>query len=198
MTGRNGQFNPGDRTSGRSAFFQNGRLVKVRGLGFLVALLFMVLPVFLDGANTGGELSFCLDRSFTAEGSEFFGPYQEVVVGPGGRIYVACNREHSILIFGENGRKLGAFGQKGRGPGDLFYPHRLSVLDGKYLVVGEYATNRRVSLFDLIGNFVSSSGLTERHSPLLHCGGTKSPTWPGKTLRGAKNQSMCGWLLSKT
>jgi hypothetical protein len=65
-------------------------------LGFPVVLLFLVLPVVWGGVAADGELSLCLDRSFKAEGAEFFGPCQEVVVGPGGRIYVACIREHSI------------------------------------------------------------------------------------------------------
>jgi len=76
----------------------------------------------------------------------------DMTVAPDGSIFVANNRENAILKFDGDGRLVKKFGRKGQGPGDFEFPGDLCVLDGRALVVGEYAGNRRISLFDLKGN----------------------------------------------
>ncbi|MDH4270510.1 MAG: 6-bladed beta-propeller [Candidatus Aminicenantes bacterium] len=83
----------------------------------------------------------------------FYDLFCDLAVAPDGSIFVAGSRQHKIFKFDPQGNLVKTFGQEGQGPGDFKYPDNLSVLDGKYLVVGEYATNRRISLFDLDGNF---------------------------------------------
>jgi len=51
---------------------------------------------------------------------------------------------------------LGTFGRKGRGPGDFFYPGLKTCLDEKYLVFSEYASNRKISIFDFSGKCVTT------------------------------------------
>lgn len=85
--------------------------------------------------------------------SLFFNLFCDLTVAPDGSVFVASSREHKIYKFDPRGSLVKAFGQKGQGPGDLNNPGDLSVLDGKYLVVGEYATSLRISLFDLEGKF---------------------------------------------
>jgi hypothetical protein len=85
--------------------------------------------------------------------SLFFNPYKELIVAGDGSIFVSDNREHNIYKFDKNGNFIKKFGQLGEGPGDLYVPGSMSILDNKYLVVGEYAGNRRISIFDLEGNF---------------------------------------------
>jgi hypothetical protein len=75
-------------------------------------------------------------------------------VAPDGSIFAASSRQHKVFKFDSNGNLIKSFGQKGQGPGDFNMPGDLSILDGKYLVVGEYALNHRISLFDLDGHFV--------------------------------------------
>jgi uncharacterized protein (UPF0333 family) len=60
---------------------------------------------------------------------------------------------HSVYKFDKNGNFIKKFGRKGRGPGDLYFPGDLSILDSKYLLIGEHRS-RRISIFDLNGNFV--------------------------------------------
>lgn len=86
--------------------------------------------------------------------SLFYQNARDIAAAPDGTLFVANSRKHTIYRFSKNGKFLGAFGQKGRGPGDLYHPGNLSILDGKYLVVGEYATNRKISLFDFKGKCV--------------------------------------------
>lgn len=83
----------------------------------------------------------------------FFNHFCDLTVAPDGSIFIASSREHRIYKFDPRGSLVKAFGQKGQGPGDFNGPGDLSVLDGKYLVVGEFATNLRISLFDLEGKF---------------------------------------------
>ena len=80
------------------------------------------------------------DIAFTKDGSFF-------VTAMGGT-------SHSVFKFDKDGNFIKKFGRKGRGPGDLYHPGNLSILDNKYLLIGEYATSRRISVFDLNGNFV--------------------------------------------
>jgi hypothetical protein len=83
----------------------------------------------------------------------FFNPYCDLALGPDGSLFIASSREHKVFKFDAQGKFVKTFGQKGQGPGDFNNPGDPSVLDGKYLVVGEYALANRISLFDLDGKF---------------------------------------------
>lgn len=86
--------------------------------------------------------------------TQFYNTFTDITVAADGSIFAASSRQHTIFKFDSKGSLIKSFGQKGQGPGDLDSPDEISILDGKYLVVGEYASNRRISLFDLNGNFV--------------------------------------------
>jgi len=86
-------------------------------------------------------------------GSFLFESFKDIVVASDGTIFMANGREHTIHKFDPTGKKILTFGQKGQGPGDFDGPGSPSLLDEKYLVVSEYALNRRISLFDLDGRF---------------------------------------------
>ncbi len=81
------------------------------------------------------------DIAFTKDGSFF-------ATGLGNKA------RHCVYKFDKNGNFIKKFGRKGRGPGDLYHPGNLSILDNKYLLIGEYATSRRISVFDLRGKFI--------------------------------------------
>ncbi len=83
----------------------------------------------------------------------FFNSFCDLAAAPDGGLFIADSREHKVFKFDARGNLVKSFGQKGQGPGDFNSPDNLSVLDGKYLVVGEYAESRRISLFDLEGKF---------------------------------------------
>lgn len=77
----------------------------------------------------------------------------DLLRAPDGSLFISVGPEHHLYKFSSDGKFVGKYGQEGQGPGDLYFPSDLSVLDSRYLVIGEYATSRRVSLFDLEGNF---------------------------------------------
>gem|GEM_PF-1175840 len=84
----------------------------------------------------------------------FFDPYHDLVKAPDGSVFVADNRAHRILKFDQKGKFQKTFGRKGNGPGDFVYPDGVTILDHRYLVAGEYALNRRFTVWNMDGTFV--------------------------------------------
>lgn len=66
-----------------------------------------------------------------------------------GRLYVADALDCAIKIFSQEGRFLGSFGRKGRGPGELSFPSGVSA-SGKTIVVAD-KLNFRIQIFDRRG-----------------------------------------------
>jgi len=89
----------------------------------------------------------------TSEDGSIYDTRCDFIRTPDGSFFIAATTEHCLYRFSAEGKFVGKYGQKGQGPGDLYFPGDLSVLDDRYLVIGEYATSRRISLFDLEGNF---------------------------------------------
>lgn len=72
---------------------------------------------------------------------------------PDGSFFRSASKAHKIYKFSDNGDILFEFGQEGQGPGDINNPLELSILDEQYLLVRELASQRRISIFDLNGEF---------------------------------------------
>lgn len=81
--------------------------------------------------------------------------FRDIIAAPDDSIFVINSRTHNIFKFNKQGKLLKIFGLKGRGPGDFFYPGAPSILDNKYLVVGEYSSNRRFSIWDFNGKCIN-------------------------------------------
>lgn len=84
----------------------------------------------------------------------FYDPNKDMVAAPDGSIFVVNGRTHNVFKFDKHGKFLKKFGRRGEGPGHHYHPDSPSILDNKYLVVGEYALRRRFTLWDLNGNYV--------------------------------------------
>ncbi len=112
----------------------------------------------LTAAYLNGRITLTPDPDF-AEGTDweslFLDRHRSIKVAPDGSIFVSNSRDHNIYKFDADGKLIAKFGKRGEGPGDLEFPGKLSILDGKYLVVGEYMSRRRISLFRLDGTFHS-------------------------------------------
>lgn len=92
-------------------------------------------------------------------------------IAPDGSVFVVNTEQHNILKFGNNGSLVKKFGTQGQGDGELYYPNSLSILDGKYLVVGDLPQNCKFTIYDLNGTFkrVVKTGKTA-YSPLALTG----------------------------
>jgi hypothetical protein len=129
----------------------------------LVSLILSLLAPAVNAAELrwadvykAGPLKLVHDPSFGKGvdwGSILFESNKEIAVADDGSIFVVNSRDHNIHKFDPSGKKVITFGRRGQGPGDFEFPSKPSILDGKYLVVGEYALNRRISLFDMNGRF---------------------------------------------
>jgi len=140
-------------------------MMEERGSFFFAAMGLCVLVSVLSAPGHAADLSSVYlkgrvvlepDPDFARGvdwGELFPGKYVSVAVAPDGSVFVANNRDHNVSMFGPDGALLKTFGKRGQGPGDLTHPGNLSILDGAYLVVGEYLSVRRISLFKLDGTF---------------------------------------------
>ncbi len=120
-------------------------------------LLYSILNASLLDFYKKGWIKLVADLRFSqqaAQGDPLYDTRCDFLRAPNGSLFITAVTEHCFYRFSPEGEFMGKYGQKGEGPGDLYFPGNLSVLDGRYLVIGEYATSRRVSLFDLEGNFV--------------------------------------------
>ena len=136
---------------------QKSRLIVM--FGMLVLSLPLTMRGSLDLKSRYRSGSFILKNATGfGEGTDwktqFYNSFTDITVAADGSIFAASSRQHTIFKFDSKGSLIKSFGQEGQGPGDFNGPGELSILDGKYLVVGEYALGHRISLFDLDGNFV--------------------------------------------
>lgn len=110
----------------------------------------------LASAYLKGRITLAPDPDF-AKGADwealFPNKQRGITVAPDGSVFVSNSSDHNIYKFSPEGTLVKTFGKPGQGPGDLERPGELSILDGAYLVVGEYISNRRISLFKLDGTF---------------------------------------------
>jgi len=127
----------------------------------LFVFIFLLICCFLSGNLTDfykrGLIKLEADPNFGREtdwNTLLYDFRFDLLYSPQGDLFVAFSPNHCIYKFSPEGKYVAEFGQKGQGPGDFYYPGDLSILDGRHLVVGEYASMRRISLFDFDGNFI--------------------------------------------
>jgi hypothetical protein len=72
-------------------------------------------------------------------------------------IYVADAEDCAVKVFSKNGRFEAAFGRKGRGPGEFFFPSGVSVLAGRIFVADKF--NHRIQVLDASGRPLRSFGV---------------------------------------
>jgi hypothetical protein len=125
---------------------------------FYLFLCFKFLIIMFCQINLFAEsdvLKVISSNRFGADNNNdfFYDSYKNFCISNDGFIFVSNGRQHNISKFTIKGQFISKFGQKGEGPGDLYGPGNLAVLDNKYLIVSEYATKRRISMFDLTGKF---------------------------------------------
>jgi len=129
---------------------------KIQTLLILLMVLAIAWPVHpqLMQKYNKGNISLKNEKDYgnqTDWESLFYDFGHNMAVAPDGSVFISNTLQHSISKFDPKGRYIKSFGTKGMGPGDLYHPGKLSILDDKYLVVSEYMTLQRISIFDLEG-----------------------------------------------
>lgn len=136
------------------------------------AVVFLVAVVMLGPAPQPDLLAAYKSGTIRVVSDPAFGPKTEwdilfktetdkwAAFLPDGSFFRTAFAEGLVHKFDAEGNLLKSFGRKGQGPGDLQNPGTLDVLDGKTLVVNDMG-NRRLSFFDLDGNFLKTVKLGE-------------------------------------
>jgi len=138
---------------------------------FHAVVLFVALGIFGPGQQPGAPAAgnpatvrIVADPAFGA-GTEWDALFKTstdtwTAFCPDGSFFRPAAADGLIHKFDAAGNLVKSFGRKGQGPGDLQSPGALDVLEAKTLVVND-AGNRRLSLFDLDGNFLRTVKLGE-------------------------------------
>ena len=130
-----------------------------RHLVFILYILIISTSVFsvdLSKLYKNGKAEFIIDDKFgkTTEWDILFPRgIRSMAFKKDGSFFAVSSKNHCVYYFSKKGKLKKKIGQKGEGPGDFYHPGKISILDNKYLIVGEYATKRRISVFDLNGKF---------------------------------------------
>lgn len=130
-----------------------------KSLAVVMMLTFSMIVNFLHGDLQSqykkGPITLKGEKNFGEKNdweALFFDRYREMIIAPDGNILVANSRQDNFYKFDKQGNFIKKFGQHGEGPGDVYSPGELSILDNKYLVAGEYASRRRITVWDFDGN----------------------------------------------
>lgn len=115
-----------------------------------------ILFASLNDTTDKNKMILKVDPEFgqhTDWGKIFHDTHKGMTVTSDGSIFVVNQDQHNILKFDKFGNLEKKFGKQGQRPGELFYPGSISILDKTFLVVGDFPKNRKLTLFDLEGNF---------------------------------------------
>jgi WD40 repeat protein len=134
----------------------------VKIIGIFFALLFYfnfaLLSADLIEVYRKGAIKLVPETEFGSKtdwGGFFFNSSKKLAVSSDGSVFVTDISQHKIYILDNRGELVKTIGQKGCGPGDLMGPRDVSILDNRYIVVGESSdVNMRISIFDLEGRFI--------------------------------------------
>ncbi len=134
----------------------------MKGVSFMILLLVfsLTLSASLLDVYKSGKIKLVPDPDF-GKGTEwdiyFPQGVGDIAFLPDGSFFatgMGNKAQHCVYKFDKNGKFLKKIGRKGRGPGDLYHPGALSILDNKYLLVADYPLNMKISVFDLNGKFI--------------------------------------------
>jgi len=92
-----------------------------------------------------------------AEGPDTFNGPTDVVVAPGGDIFVTdghvANANGRVVKFSKDGTFIKTWGKRGKGPGELDQPHSIA-MDSKGRLFVADRSNSRIQIFDQDGRFI--------------------------------------------
>jgi streptogramin lyase len=132
-----------------------------------------------------GRVLLTLGKAGVAgDGPDVFNQPSDVLVAPGGEIFVADghggNSNARIVKFSKDGAFVKAWGKKGQGPGEIDTPHALAMDSRGRLFVADRGNNR-VQIFDQNGTFLAEwkqfgrpSGIYIDKSDTLYSADTQS------------------------
>ncbi|MDJ0838232.1 MAG: 6-bladed beta-propeller [Acidobacteriota bacterium] len=145
-----------------------GLLVEENGVKTCV-VLDCIAPKRANGqSRKSPEISIPTSRSTSSDlpdgvviykDTDVYSPiYNQCAIVPDGRVYILTDESNMLYRYNAAGEKVGVFGGKGQGPGELLSPIYLGYHDGKIWISD--SMTKYVSFYDLEGHFI------ERHKQL--------------------------------
>ena len=117
----------------------------------------MLLFVCLALANTNSDVTVLRTFDPLPENGEEYLSVPFSMSFHGGRLYLLDRDRARVFIWSEEGRFLKAFGARGEGPGEMYYPQKLCVAFGEIWI---WDFRGKMSRFDLEGNYLHSFPIT--------------------------------------
>jgi hypothetical protein len=110
-----------------------------------------------------------LIRAFPSSKQEEAGEYlpqpDSFVCDSLGNYYIADQKTNVIYKYDPSGKYLGLIGKPGQGPGDLYLPRHIDIIDD-VLVINDVG-NRRVQKFDLKGQDINSTRISKSYADMI-------------------------------
>lgn len=115
----------------------------------IFTILFSVLYPFLPAVVGADNLDMTMEKKFDLGKEQVtFSNRLSVTEDKQGQIYVLDGKLHKVFKFSPDGQYIAYFGQKGKGPGDLYRPNHIAISEKNQLVICDVHS---VSVMDLNG-----------------------------------------------
>ena len=111
------------------------------------------------------KLILAFPTSKQEEAGEYLSQPDSFVRDSFGNYYIADQKTNVIYKYDCSGKYLGLIGKTGQGPGDLYLPRHIEIIDD-VLTVNDVG-NRRVQRFDLMGRFINTIRMFKSYSDMV-------------------------------
>ena len=125
-------------------------------------ILFLILLFFLYSTLFSGVVEIKTGKPVltVGDGDLLFEYILAVAEGKNGRLYVLDGRAHKIYILASNGKLEKSFGQKGKGPGDIYNPYDMKYLPSNQIIITEWMNT--ISVFSKEGKIIKRIELNSK------------------------------------
>jgi hypothetical protein len=131
---------------------------------FLLGLSYNLFCTIPSTSNTSEEINECegkiklkLVKKWSGDETDnedlFFKMPHDIKIN-GNLVYIVDAGFNCINVFDRNQNFKMSIGQKGKGPGDLYYPIAMAFDSNNNLIVTDFG-NRRIQIFDMFGKHKS-------------------------------------------
>ena len=125
-------------------------------------ILFLILLFFVYFSLFSGVVEIKTGKAVltVGDGDLLFEYILAVTEGKNGRIHVLDGGAHKIYILASNGKLEKSFGQKGKGPGDIYNPYAMKYLPSDQIIITEWMNT--VSVFSKEGKIIKRIELNSK------------------------------------
>ncbi len=113
------------------------------------------LTIYSLDSEPDAEIKFVREQVFTDSDDVLIGNIVGIVVDEQGRVFIADNQQHSILVFDADGNFVATIGRKGQGPGEFQDINAITANSNRLYIFDD--TLKRISVFSLDSLMLSST-----------------------------------------